>query len=311
MKKRLSALFLLMLALLTGCEACNDSCELSELMQMQTNSNSRKNSSLPEDGGENNPAIPPITSDVGDNSGVVAERTEENEQTEIFLESIGTVFGELPLPEDFVATAGKHLLHYDRFSYLITLYSDFITSESAPERFDNDFSYIYTLEDLSCAGRELTSDDIKRVSVGEQIGGLLVEKASIDFCLELESSGAYSTHPESAFLELSGSTELKGLVIKSNDPKFYVYRDSIVESEFPFINIGETGFSAAFDSIGIHNSYSTLCFLLSDNTVDQLEFNDKGYCEVEIKFSNIKQSWNRSDKDPEFCLCTAEYEMIK
>ncbi|MGN0657639.1 MAG: hypothetical protein ACI4KR_12705, partial [Ruminiclostridium sp.] len=185
---------------------------------------------------------------------VVAERTEENEKTEIVLESIGTFFGELPLPEEFVATAGKHLLHYDRFSYLITLYSDFITSESAPECFDDEFSYIYTPEDLSCAGRELTSDDIKRISVGEQIGGLLVEKASIDFCLELESSGAYSTNPESAFLELSGSTELKGIVIENNDSKFYVYHDSVVESEFPFINIGETGFSAAFDSIGVHNS---------------------------------------------------------
>lgn len=311
-KKVLFILLIFTFIVCVGCKAHSKSPLLSEFIPIQTDNNSEETSSLPVDEIENILTSSQIIYDVDksdDDVGVNMEEA-ENKKTEIVLENIGSFCGELPLPEDFVATVGKHILHYDQFSFLVTVCSDLITSESAPECFDDKFSYIYTLEELSYAGRELTSENIKKISVGDQIGGLFVDKASIDFCLEIESSGAYSTYPESAFLELSGSTKLSGIVIENNDSKFYVYRDSIVESEFPFINIGETGFSASFDTIGLHNSYSTLCFVLSDDTINQLEFNDKGYCEIEITFSNIKQSWNRNDKNSEFCSCTAEYEMI-
>lgn len=312
MKKTHLTLLLLMLIVFAGCKTESALGQLSEPVQTQMTSDSVETTSFHADETET-AASPQITSDISktsDNTETVAESVNETEKTEIVLENIGTFYGELPLPKDFAAVPGSHLLHYDNFSYLKTLYSDFITSESVPERFDDEFSYIYYQEELGRHGREITPEDTKKVSVGDQIGGLIVDKASIDFYFELYSYGGYLNYPKSAYLELSGSTKLRGIVIENNDSKFYVYRDSIEESGFPFINLGETGFSAAFDSIGLHNSYCTLCFLLSDDTMDQLEFNDKGYCEVEIIFTNIKQSWNKNGKNSAFCLCIAEFESI-
>ncbi len=123
--------------------------------------------------------------------------------------------------------------------------------------------------------------------------------------------GSAGTSPKSGFLKLAGSITLTGIVIKDSDIIFFVYPDSIQENKFPFLNLGGSRTTMiSTDEVGLYSEYPALCFLLDKTDID---LRDRSFCEAEITFTNIEESWNQNENDDyyDFCVCTAEKAEIK
>lgn len=228
-----------------------------------------------------------------------------------------SIYGYLQLPVDIIPTIGHHIIQYNGYVFLNPMYSELITSKMKPEYFNDNNSVISDFWDDP--GKEILGDpsDVSdltdyfiKISVGDQFGDLTVKNAGFEYELIIDDNDSYGGSPVSAFLNLSGSVSLKGIVFRNDNLRFYIYTDSIKNNTFPFLNVGSCGFCKAFESIGIANNYETLCFKLNEDIMNKLEFNEDGYCEAEILFSNIKQEWNKLNDGAEFNMCYAESEEI-
>lgn len=212
-----------------------------------------------------------------------------------------------PYPDDFVPDYGWYTFLYSGYTFSKSSYYDFFTSIGNPELFDDKFSYIGTRAEV---GRNFDPSSVRKISIGDKIGGFIVEDATFAIkahFIQGRSHGVYDTCPQSAYVKLSGSVTLKGIAVKKTNICFYVYTDSIRETEFPFLNMGSRGFSISADGIGLYAEDPTLCFLLDETTID---FGDRSFCEAEITFTDIEQSWDRDHKSA-FCLCTAQKAEVK
>lgn len=212
-----------------------------------------------------------------------------------------------PFPEDFFPEYRRYTFVYTGFTFQDTDYSELITSLGNPELFDDEFSYIGY---RPYVGREFDSSAIRKISVGDRFGDLTVEDARFSFEARFDH-GTAGTAPESGYVKLGGSVTLKGVAVKDTDILFYVDPDSIRETEFPFLNLGNRIPIISGDGIGLYSEDATLCFLLDETDID---FGDRSFCEAQITFTDIEQSWdNDIQNNPHFgfSLCTAEKAEIK
>ena len=212
-----------------------------------------------------------------------------------------------PFPEDFFPEYRRYTFEYVGYTFQDIGYFELITSIQNPEFFDENFNYV---GEQLVHGKEFEPSDIRRISVGDEIGDLTVENAAFSFEARFDY-GSAGTSPKSGFLKLAGSVTLTGILIKDSDIIFFVYPDSIQENKFPFLNLGGSRTTMiSTDEVGLYSEYPALCFLLDKTGID---LRDRSFCEAEITFTNIEESWNQNENDDyyDFCVCTAEKAEIK
>ncbi len=236
----------------------------------------------------------------------ISPRREIDREFPLNLAGIGVLNYYFPFPEDFFPEYGRYTFVYTGFTFQDIDYSELITSIQNHELFDNEFSYI---GNRPVKGKEFDPSSIRKISPGDQFGNLTVEDANFSFDVRLDH-GCGNNAPQSGYVKLGGSVTLKGVAVKETDILFYVYPDSIRETEFPFLNLGNRSTMVSADGLGLYSEYTTLCFLLDENDID---FGDRSFCEAEITFTDIEQSWDQYRNDDYFglCICTAEKAKVK
>lgn len=191
---------------------------------------------------------------------------------------------------------------FDTFTYAVEYDGETYTTETNPERFNENFRYI--------EGKRVKSDQrYKKINLGEQIAETEVTECSYT-CESFDSREGIRTEPFRAALTLSGTVTLEGVIayaeegddywnVYADTVLFFPYADSLKESRIPLLHTEKIDAVYYENSVPVFGfSGETLPFELGGST-DEF-YNGKTFVELlgaqkfreaTIQFEEVVQSW--------------------
>lgn len=191
---------------------------------------------------------------------------------------------------------------FDTFTYVVEYDGETYTTETNPERFNENFRCI--------EGKWEKSDQrYKKINLGEQIAETEVTECSYT-CESFDSREGIRTEPFRAALTLSGTVTLEGVIayaeegddywnVYADTVLFFPYADSLKESRIPLLHTEKIDTVYYENSVPVFGfSGETLPFELGGST-DEF-YNGKTFAEflgaqkfreATIQFEEVVQSW--------------------